>query len=103
MAYDHIHLCACLPHLNTCADNATTTTLLARQMRWHRKAQVWIDNDLKIIQGTMSPGQGCVVEVPWLNASNDVMPLLFNEASAAEMASWHPNQRLGFEKQGGGR
>ena len=32
---------------------------------WWGKAQVWIDNDLKIQQGSLSPGQGCVVEDPW--------------------------------------
>ena len=46
---------------------------------WWGGAQVWIDNDLKIVQGSLSPGQGCVAEAPWAGANaSDVLPLLFN-------------------------
>ena len=46
---------------------------------WWGGAQVWIDNDLKIVQGSLSPGQGCVAEAPWASANaSDVLPLLFN-------------------------
>ena len=47
-----------------------------------RNNKAWIDNDLKIVDGSLSPGQGCVPEAPWQNVSaSDVMPMLFNLTS----------------------
>lgn len=46
---------------------------------WWGGAKAWIDNDMKIVAGSIGPGQGCAMEPPYTGVDEKALgPFLYN-------------------------